>query len=109
MSGDGQIDPEELSALIRAIDQLGPEASALLVAARPAIHRALSRGIAKVALRQAIAGRTGIRLSAAQFEKLLHQPDGLDGEEPLGVMAEALVSGREARTHAKPLQPGSGR
>jgi hypothetical protein len=101
MNDNGTFNPEQLDALVCAIDRLGPESSALLIAARPAIDRALSRGIAKAAIRKAILAQTGNCLSAAQLEKLLHHPTGGNEEEPPNAMTAALL--RHPRTSPNAL------
>lgn len=94
--------PDVLAALVKGLDNLGPESTALLYAAKPAIRNAIKRGVTSAAIRQEINRSAGIMLSPEQFHRLLERiEDDGDGTHP-GVLSQALA----ARPNRSP--PGSG-
>ena len=91
-----------LAALVKGLDNLGPESTALLYAAKPAIRNAITRGVTSAAIRQEISRSAGIMLSAEQFARLLERLDEDDEDSKQGVLSQALA----ARHNRSP--PGSG-
>lgn len=77
-------DPSLLTALEKGLDQIGPECSALLRAALPAIQRAISRGVSSSAIRRQISRTSGLRLTPEQFHRLLEGAD--DEKEERGAL-----------------------
>lgn len=94
--------PDVLAALVKGLDNLGPESTALLCAAKPAIRNAIKRGVSSAAIRQEINRSAGIMLSAEQFARLLERLDDDDEVTKQGVLSQALA----ARASRSP--PGSG-
>ena len=86
-------DPAVLASLMKGLDELGPESTPLLQAAKPAIRRAIERGATSDAIRHEIKRSTGIELSPEQFRRLLMSPDGDENSTAReGVYAQALAA-----------------
>lgn len=102
MPTNDRYSPDVLAALVKGLDKLGPESTALLYAAKPAIRNAIKRGVTSAAIRQEINRSAGIMLSAEQLARLLERLDDDDEVTKQGALSQALA----ARPSRSP--PGSG-
>lgn len=97
-----------LAALVKGLDNLGPESTALLSAAKPAIRNAIERGITSAAIRREINRATGIKLSPEQFRRLLDGSDDEDTEGvPQGVFAQAFAGHPKKQASSGSAPPDS--
>lgn len=109
MAPNDTYNPDVLAALVTGLGNLGPESTALLYAAKPAIRNAIERGVTSTAIRQEITRSTGIKLSPEQFRRLLDAPDDEDNEgKAQGVFSLALAAAQSKRASNGAFPPARG-